>query len=181
MLKRSRARLARCLNASVVRASATHSLAMSAASASARRLGEVTMFDSAQAADIILDPAAVRRISEGQLDLLPLKQPFVSFGLACVSADQPVLADLPHVTKARHRRRLVGQLNDIVCRPVPIIKREEHINFERVHTGKPDLIAYLDQPPKFGAQQILRPAALLRDFVIGDYVGNPVLFAEVVS
>ena len=144
---------------------------------------ELAMADPAGAADMAVDRHIVGRVGEDQVDALAAEQPLVVLAPAGVAADQPVTAEQPEVAhvgdgRLAHRRdEVLGRLCAVrVGVPRGI---QGHVDLSQAEAGEFDLEVEIDQRLQLDGEQLLVPAGVERQLVVGEHIGPPLRLGEV--
>jgi hypothetical protein len=145
--------------------------------------GEVTMANATKAADVAVDFDVVGRIGEHEFRFGAFEQPIVGGFIARIPAQQAMATKEPQITGLSDRRKR-GRLRHLIFRPARLTARlppllQDEVDLRHVEPGQFDIDVEFDQALQFNRQQLLIPAGLLGELVVGQDIGAFVGIAQV--
>ena len=146
------------------------------------RHGELTVFDAAQAAGMPVDRDVVGRIGEDHPGPLARHQDREHGRVAHIATDQPVRPELPDVAPADPgggglRESVVGR----VIRLLGGDGRQEGVDLRNREARDAEVEVEVrgQQRPQLRGEQVLVPAGVERQFVVGEDIGALLGLAQV--
>jgi len=148
----------------------------------ARSERELPVLDRSEPADAAVDLHIVRRVGEDEVCPRPIHQCLEVDLASRVTAKQTVAPGAPEITLARSRRA-AGEC-DCIVRPVGTVGislarlLDGEVDLRQAEPSQLDIEVEGDQRLQLDCKDLLVPACIERELIVGQHVGAPLGFGE---
>ena len=128
-------------------------------------------------ADVAVDRHVVGRIGEDEVGPRPVHQRLEVDLAARVAAQQAMAAEPPEIAVARDRR--AGCEGNCIVRPIGTVGIrlarlvDDEVDLGQAEAGQLDVEVEVDQRLQLDREDLLVPAGIERELVVGEHVGPP--------